>query len=110
VFQKQKYYLYFLRLEDDCYYIGITARANPLVRVNEHFAGHGAVWTKAHHPLQLLSLECIGDLFLYEARQIEQDTTKKFMDIFGHNKVRGGHLTFSGDYVKYKNRYLQACC
>lgn len=103
------YYLYLLELTDDSYYIGITALSDPYIRIIQHFEGNGSKWTKIHRPIKVLSLQNIGELTILEARDKEQLATKKFMNIFGYDKVRGGNLTFSGDYVKFKNRYLQAC-
>lgn len=104
---KQRYWLYMLELEGGYFYIGITSRHNPQVRINEHFLGDGAAWTKLHEPVRVLSLKDLGYKTRYEAEDVEEIETQKAMDIFGYNNVRGGPLSYSGNYVKYKNKYLQ---
>ena len=106
--QKQaNYWLYMLELSGGYFYIGITAKSNPQLRIQQHYRGKGAQWTKQHKPFRTLSLKPLGYISKQEAEQIEQKETRKFMQIHGYNNVRGGDLNFSGNYVKFQNRYIQ---
>ena len=104
---KKTYWLYLLESEDSYFYVGITANGNPYVRIHDHMSGRGAIWTKKHKPKKVLSLKNIGYITNEEAEAVEENATLKLMDIFGYNNVRGGTHCFSGNYVKYEDRYLQ---
>lgn len=75
--------VYVLKLEDDCWYVGITLDLNK--RLGQHWSGEGAKWTKLHKPI---SVEKI--LFPADGETIENDTTKEYMELYGKEKVRGG--------------------
>jgi len=104
---KSIYWLYILQLEDDCFYIGITSRVNPYTRIREHQEGRGATWTKKHTPIKTISLEKLGYLSEIAAKTIEQNVTKEYMKRYSYNKVRGGEYTYSGNYVKFHDKYFQ---
>lgn len=99
------YWMYFLVLEGGYYYIGITSRT-PSQRIAEHFAGRGAFWTMIHTPVGKTHVTCLGYVSEREAHEREAAATRAFMRIYGYNKVRGGQYVYSGNYVKYKDRYI----
>jgi predicted GIY-YIG superfamily endonuclease len=107
ILHKNNFYMYMLELEDNCFYIGITSRGKPMVRIDEHFSGNGAVWTKIHKPLVLLSLKSLGKITEEEAKLLENSATLKYMELYGYNRVRGGSFSYSGNYVKFGHRYLR---
>ncbi|QCR36972.1 GIY-YIG nuclease family protein [Nissabacter sp. SGAir0207] len=84
-------YIYTLALSNDCYYVGLTA--NIKKRMEEHFTGKGAEWTKLNTPLQLISAIDIGTKNAREAEKIENETTVELMIQYGIDKVRGGCYT-----------------
>jgi predicted GIY-YIG superfamily endonuclease len=96
-----------LKLENDCYYIGITGRQNPYIRIREHFSGNGAAWTRLNKPLSVMSIKLLEDISEAEAKAKEEKATTNFIKIFGYNNVRGGSHTYSGNYIKYDGRYLR---
>jgi len=75
-------YIYILALEQGKYYIGKTM--NPTFRVEDHFQGNGSVWTKKYKPIKVVEL--IPDCDDYD----EDKYTKKYMDKYGIENVRGG--------------------
>jgi predicted GIY-YIG superfamily endonuclease len=77
--------LYVLELEGGNYYIGITHHLN--VRLAQHYAGTGAKWTKLFKPLKLV------EVVMDASRTMEDEITKKYMLLYGHDKVRGGSWT-----------------
>jgi hypothetical protein len=75
--------VYVLELEDDCWYVGITHNLN--LRYAQHVSGDGAVWTKMHPPKR------IHEVHVEEATfKLENLVTRKYIDIYGEDKVRGG--------------------
>lgn len=75
-------YIYVLLLEQGKYYIGKTT--NPEFRLEKHFNSGGSEWTMKYKPLQVL--EIIKDCDDYD----EDKYTRKYMDKFGIENVRGG--------------------
>ncbi len=74
--------VYVLELEDSCYYIGITMDFNR--RMSEHFGDDGSKWTKLHKPRKIAEVQ-------FPATRADEDTmTKKYMELYGKEKVRGG--------------------
>lgn len=74
--------LYVLKLEDDCWYIGMSYCIN--VRFAQHWAEKGAKWTKLHKPMSVEQL-------IYPAKPEDENiVTKKYMEKYGFEKVRGG--------------------
>jgi predicted GIY-YIG superfamily endonuclease len=74
--------VYVLRLEDDCYYIGSSYNLNQ--RLSQHWGGSGAKWTRLHKPVEVIEV-------VYPAgKTTENDTTKRYMEKFGADKVKGG--------------------
>ena len=77
----QKGWIYVLRLEDKCWYVGYSAE--PETRIASHFLGRGAQWTRAHPPLAVDSLQP-GD------EKLEDVVTIALMAKHGFRQVRGG--------------------
>jgi predicted GIY-YIG superfamily endonuclease len=75
-------YIYALKLQNNKYYIGKTN--NPSFRLEEHFKTNGCAWTKKYSPIQLLEL--IPNCDDYD----EDKYTRKYMDKYGIENVRGG--------------------
>ena len=85
--------LYVLKLEDDCWYVGISK--DPINRIGQHCDGVGAAWTKLHKPLQPISdnyyIVDLEDLNKVECERTEDEVTEELQKEFGLNKVRGGY-------------------
>jgi len=75
--------IYVLELEDDCFYVGISFNLN--LRIAQHLSGVGALWTKMHKPIKIVEVFYDGC-----TRQKEDEVTKKYVDIYGAECVRGG--------------------
>jgi hypothetical protein len=82
-----KGWVYVLRLEDDCWYVGYSADVE--TRIASHFLGRGAQWTRLHRPIAVDSLQP-GD------EKLENVVTIALMAKRGYKCVRGG-------------RYLEVC-
>ena len=74
-------HVYILRLEKNRYYVGFSTEVE--TRIASHFLGNGAVWTKNHRPLEVVSVKP-GDVLL------ETVTTIALMATHGFENVRGG--------------------
>ena len=74
--------VYVLKLEDECYYVGITMNLNQ--RLAQHWTGQGAKWTRLHKPTEVLRVVYQGD---------EQLITDEMITLYGREKVRGGNHT-----------------
>jgi len=74
-------YVYVLELVDGRYYIGRTS--NFLQRMNEHFSGVGAEYTKKYKPIKIIEVN--EEINIYD----ERDKTIEYMKIHGYDKVRG---------------------
>lgn len=75
-------FIYALELAEGKYYIGKTA--NPAFRMEQHFQSNGSVWTTKYRPLRVI--EIIPNCDEYD----EDKYTRKYMDIYGVDNVRGG--------------------
>jgi len=102
------YWLYALRLEKGKYYIGITSLKDPNTRIKQHVNGFiGAKWTEkykpvasAHKPIDL------GYITLEQAQGFEYERTRRFMDKYGYNNVRGADLAYCGMYLKLGSLFI----
>jgi len=75
-------FIYVLRLTNGKYYVGKTT--NPEFRLETHFKSGGSAWTSRYKPLQIV--EIIPNCDHYD----EDKYTKKYMDKYGIDNVRGG--------------------
>lgn len=75
-------YIYALKLQNDCYYVGKTN--NPDLRVNQHIDGIGAAWTSLHPPIDILYVKL-------SLSPLDEDLhVKELMIKYGILYVRGG--------------------
>jgi hypothetical protein len=77
--------VYVLKLEDHCWYIGLSTNLEK--RLKDHFDGKGAEWTKLHKPLKL------EEKFIGYGENYERFITFEYMSLYGIDLVRGGAYT-----------------
>ena len=75
-------FIYTLKLIQGKYYVGKTN--NPSFRLDNHFNSNGSAWTIKYKPIELLEL--IPNCDDYD----EDKYTRKYMDTYGIDNVRGG--------------------
>ncbi len=89
------FWLYVIALEQDKYYVGITTRKDPYVRIKQHGGKLGARWTAKYKPLRPLTvvrLEKLGTMSLAEAEGREQAAFEEYRKLYGLRNVRGGRV------------------
>ena len=74
-------WVYVLKLQDDCWYVGYSA--DPETRIACHFLGRGARWTQIHPPIAVESLQP-------GTKKLEDVITIALMVRHGFRRVRGG--------------------
>lgn len=74
-------WVYVLRLENSCWYVGYTA--NLEVRIAQHFLGRGSIWTRRNPPISVESVQP-GDT------NLENALTVAYMCRYSWRLVRGG--------------------
>ena len=84
------YTLYALLLENDKYYVGLTARRDVRKRFNEHLTGTGAKWTSLHKPIEIIEVRELGRITESEACKKENTMAWEYIGIHGHEHTRGG--------------------
>ena len=97
-------YIYVLKLENNKYYVGKTT--NPSFRLETHFNENVSVWTKQYKPIKLEEL--IPDCDYYD----EDKYTRKYMDKYGIENVRGGSFVSIGlgeTILQYFNQMNKKC-
>lgn len=97
---RRHWQLYILRLEKGKWYVGITTQP-----VEKRFLQHkkgfaGARWTKKYKPLQIHDVKDLGICDIERAQKFEGKVTRKYMEQYGDNNVRGGDLTDVDEYVR----------
>lgn len=80
--------LYALKLQDDCWYIGMSF--NPDKRYLKHCKGKGAQFTKLHRPIEIFEVRDTGLYTQDEVALLEDDMTLQYARQYGVDKVRGG--------------------
>jgi hypothetical protein len=78
--------LYVLKLVNQKFYVGKTCQS-VYNRFIQHKNGDGAIWTKIYKPLEIL------EQFKTNNKFDEDLYTKKYMDKYGIENVRGGSYT-----------------
>ncbi len=78
--------IYVLKLTNNKYYVGKTDKSIE-DRFGEHVTEYGSEWCKLHKPLEVV--EVIENVDEYD----EDKITKKYMDVYGIENVRGGSYT-----------------
>jgi len=91
-------YVYVLRLQDDCWYVGKSANVER--RLQQHIDAAGAVWTELHPPLSTDALFSVEDVADIDASGRETRRTAQLMLEYGVNSVRGGPWTRADMYRK----------
>ncbi|MEO5498875.1 MAG: GIY-YIG nuclease family protein [Candidatus Saccharimonadales bacterium] len=104
--EEKHYWLYALKLEDEKFYVGITTKSDPNLRIKMHGGFYGAKWTRKHKPVETLETRDLGTISELEAAKHEQELTLEYMRRFGYKNVRGGTLSYSGNYTKIGDRYF----
>lgn len=97
---QKRWNLYVLRLVNNKYYVGITTKT-PEERMQEHLSSPSAArWCQRYKPLEVIEKQPLGLLTQAEAEAIENKKTREVMRAYGYNNVRGGDLSYWGDYVQ----------
>ena len=78
-----KFNIYILGLVKNKYYVGKTHK-DVSFRIYQHIKGNGSQWTKLYKPIKLVGTFETKDKF------DEDKYTKKYMDLYGIENVRGG--------------------
>ena len=86
---------YVLQLENNKYYVGTTNNLNQ--RLNDHFTGNGAEWTKQNKPVKVVKT------FNANNYDSEKDTTLRYMSRSGVDNVRGSGYSQRYMSNSYKN-------
>ena len=81
---------YVLKLEDGCWYCGITSNLNK--RLYQHWNGEGAYFTRKHRPLELTETYIVPANY----NTWEHTKTLELMCRYGFYKVRGATWVASG--------------
>lgn len=100
------WWLYVLKLEQGKYYVGITSKS-----VEARFAQHkkgfaGASWTKKYKPLEIYYSQDLGVVTKEKAELFEAKTTRKYIEKYGLDNVRGGDITVTEELINVGGRYV----
>ena len=105
--KNKHYHLYILKLEKDKYYVGVTSKT-PEQRFKEHKNGFlAAKWVKKYKPIEIIQTKDLGLTTYKEAALFESRVTRKYIEKYGKENVRGGDLNYSGKYVYHFGRYFR---
>ncbi len=98
--EHKKWWLYILKLEDNKWYVGITSKT-PEKRFAQHKSGFlAAAWTKRYRPISIHYKKDLGVCTIEQAQLYEGRVTRKYMEEYGDNNVRGGDLTDDTEYIR----------
>lgn len=98
--KEKHYWLYVLKLEEGKYYVGVTSKSveeRLEQHKNEYFA---AEWTKIYKPVSIHQTRDLGVTTYERAEQYENKVTRKYIQEYGLDNVRGGNLSYRGKMVK----------
>jgi predicted GIY-YIG superfamily endonuclease len=84
-------YVYSLNLENGKKYVGRTSNLEQ--RLNQHFSGHGAEWTKKNPPVSVNHIQKCKTP--ESAKKAETIVYNKMKEYHGKNNVRGAGNTRS---------------
>lgn len=94
------WHLYVLKLEQGKYYVGITSKT-PEHRFKQHKKKIlGANWTRKYSPIKIHYTKDLGICTEQQAQTYEGRVTRKYMEEYGDNNVRGGDLTDTETYTR----------
>ena len=74
------------------FYVGTTYR-HKKKRLDEHFEGWGCKWTQRHGCRSVVAAFTVP---LETSSQMENEVWMHYARIYGHERVRGGDVTFVG--------------
>lgn len=80
--------LYALRLEDGCYYVGMSR--SPERRYKKHGGRKGAMWTRLHKPVEIIETRNTGLADDGQVSKLEDLMTLEYAQTYGIEFVRGG--------------------
>tara|TARA_B100001094_G_C18048255_1_gene728625 strand:+ start:414 stop:1025 length:612 start_codon:yes stop_codon:yes gene_type:complete len=88
--QKLPTYVYTLKLKQGKYYVGSSS--DPTYRLVQHKRGGlgGAAWTTKYTPIKMIACRQVANLIKGGGRKQEDAETKKVMQKYGIENVRGG--------------------
>jgi hypothetical protein len=89
--------VYVLSLEGGRFYIGFTQDLQH--RLTQHFEHKGALWTQRFQPLRLI------DVYYDVPEFVEHRVTRRYIERYGADKVRGGWHISAQDLSKPYERY-----
>ena len=95
--QLQELNVYVLKLEDGCFYVGMTGNVDR--RLVQHTNGTAATWTTLHRPLAVLHRIPVGAVDYSLAARFEDEVTISTMSVHGIENVRGGQYCSSDQLV-----------
>jgi len=81
-------YIYVLGLENKCIYINRSK--NLLKDLRKHFFGKGSLWSDIHRPIQVIEIIDDKDIGKFHGIPFQNSIVKKYMELYGWDKVRGG--------------------
>jgi predicted GIY-YIG superfamily endonuclease len=81
-------FLYALRLQDNCWYVGMSPDVER--RFKKHCKGKGAIWTVKHKPIEVAEVRPTGKPTQAEVALLEDDMTIEYALKYGSDFVRGG--------------------
>lgn len=87
-YEKKPYQLYALRLQNSCWYVGISR--SPERRFLRHGTPKGANWTSEHKPIEIHETRMTKVYIESEAVKLEDDMTLEYAMKYGSEFVRGG--------------------
>ena len=94
---------YALKLEDDCYYVGMTKSHNLELRISQHFGDEfSSKWCTLHKPVKLIYTALFTTSVL--AHKDEKRKTVELMRQHGIRKVRGADALCTRDWCYQKDR------
>ena len=95
---------YALKLENDCFYVGIAVAHNLELRVSQHFRqdDYSSKWCKIHKPVKLIYVSHFDTE--HEAKFDEKRKTVELMAKYGIRKVRGADALSTRPWCYQKDR------
>lgn len=100
------WFLYVLKLKQGRWYVGISTDVEK--RFSQHKSGFaGAAWTNKFKPIKVHDVQDLGFCDIEKAQLYEGRVTRKYMEQYGDNNVRGGDLTDAEDYKRRFGRIFR---
>jgi predicted GIY-YIG superfamily endonuclease len=84
----KSWFLYVLKCENGLFYIGISLY--PEERIDNHFCGNGANFTKKNKPIEVIELYSLNEIDREIAYKEETRITRVYREKYGIDKVVGG--------------------